>query len=304
MNIPDKIKISIEKRLVDIQLERFSQDTIKLFLIEMREYLHKNFALREIAHFIAHPERDRGEILETVNYSYNRSKVLFRQLDGNKSGKGLELDIDNLPIDVYDTVVWHHSKIKPNVSKLGKFNKAFSFNQDKQLYGAKKHISKKIVKTIKEAIGILSLQPALTQSEIIDEIVLSLRNMDFDSYSSAIIKAQNDIIICILSMLHQSAFKLKDGNIAEAHISNDPIVDDLSGKVYLSATVKPNLSKPAIGFTLISTDVTIKESFSNSMVNLEFGFPRVDYKNEDHIEAVRNNEGKMLFIKQIKLPNE
>jgi len=78
MNIPDKIKISIEKRLVDIQLERFSQDTIKLFLIEMREYLHKNSALREIAHFIAHPERDRGEILETVNYSYNRSKVLLK----------------------------------------------------------------------------------------------------------------------------------------------------------------------------------------------------------------------------------
>jgi hypothetical protein len=101
MNIPDKIKTSIERRLSAIQSSQFDQDTIKLFLIEIREHLFKNSALKEIANFVAHPERDRGEILETVNYAYNRSRVLFRQLEGKKAGKGLEFDIAKLPVDIY-----------------------------------------------------------------------------------------------------------------------------------------------------------------------------------------------------------
>lgn len=300
MSIPDKIKISIEKRLLDIQSAKFNQDTIKLFLIETREYLSNKSALREIAHFIAHPERDRGEILETVNYAYNRSRVLFRQLEGKKSGKGLELDINNLPVDIYDTVSWHHSKIKPNLSKLGKFKKAFIFIREDQVYRPKKPITKKIIKTIQEAIGILSFQPALSQFEIIDEIALTLKNIGFDQYSKVVMKEQNDIMICLLSMLHQSFFKLKDGNTAEAYLSNDPIVNDLDGKVYISASVKTEFSKAAIGFTLISSDVTIKESFSKSMINMDFGIPRAGYKNNDHIEAERNDAGKLVFLKHSK----
>lgn len=86
--IPEKILRSIEIRLIDIKENRFNQDTIKLLLIELREYIAKQSPLKEIAHFIAHPERDRGKILDAVNSAYNRSIVLFRQLEGKKTGKG------------------------------------------------------------------------------------------------------------------------------------------------------------------------------------------------------------------------
>jgi len=297
MKIPDKIKRSIQNRLSAIKSGEFSQDTIKLLLIEIREYLPQHSALKEIAHFIAHPERDRGLILETVNYAYNRSRVLFRQLEGNKSGKGLELDITNLPIDIYDTVTRHFSHIKPNDSKLVRFKRSFIFDKNSNIYRPKKQITQNIIKYIQEAIGILSLQPALSQTDIINEIVTTVKRIGLKDYSESIIAEQNAIMVCVLSMLHQSSFILKDGNTAEAYLSNDPIVTDMEGKVYLTATVTTELSPVSIGFTLISSEVKIKDSFSNSMINMDFGFPKADYNRSDHIEAVRNSEGKMVFVK-------
>jgi hypothetical protein len=152
-------------------------------------------------------------------------------------------------------------------------------------------------------LSILSLQPALSQSDIISEIVFTLEAIGFNQYTDAIIKEQNSIMICLLAMLHQSIFKLKDGHIAEAYLSNDPIVNDLEGKVYISASVKTEFSKASIGFTLISSDVTIKESFSQSMVKIDFGFPRADYKNSDYIDAYRNEAGKVIFVKHSNISN-
>lgn len=303
LNIPEKIRKSIESRLIDIKADKFNQDTVKLLLIELREYLSSNSILREIAHFIAHPERDRGEILESVNYAYNRSRVLFQQLEGKKTGKGLGLDINNLPIDIYDTVAWHHSKIKPNISKLTKFKKTFVFNSKDKVYRPQKYITNKIIKIIQEAISILSLQPALSQYDIIEEIVSALETIGFNRYCDAIFIKQNSIMICLMAILHQSSFKLKDGHVAKAYLSNDPIVNDLEGKVYISASVKTEFSEASIGFTLISSDVTIKESFSQSMMNMDFGFPMADYKNNDHIDALRNNAGMLVFVKHMNMAN-
>lgn len=299
MKIPDKIKRSIERRLEEVQLETFSQDTIKLLLIEIREYLPSYSVLREIAHFVAHPERDRGSILETVNYAYNRSRVLFRQLDGNKTGKGLELDIDRLPLDIYETVVWHFTHIKPNASKLQRFRRSFVLDKVRDSYRPRKPITDMIIKHIQEAIGILSLQSAVSQADMIQEVVAAVKSVGLGTYSEFILARQNQIMICILSMLHQSLFILKDGNTAEAYLSSDSIMTD-EGKVYLAAAVKTELSPVSIQFTLISSEVTIKESFSDSMFDMKFGFPRISLNKSDHIEAVRNEQGKIVFVKYAK----
>lgn len=297
MKIPDKIKRDIGKRLEEISLNTFSRDTIKLMLIEIREYLPQKSALKEIAHFVAHPERDKGLILETVNYAYNRSRVLFRQLSGSKPGKGLELDINKLPVDVYETVVWHFTHIKPNVRKLKSFTRSFEFDRVGNFYKPKKEIINETIKHIQEAIGILSLQPALSQDNIIQQILTTVKQLGLAEYAESISAMQNSIMVCILSMLHQSLFYLKDGNTAEAHLSNDPVVTDLEGKVFLSATVKTELSPVSIGFTLISSEVTIRESFSKSMFDMKFGFPRVVLDKSDHIDAMRHENSKIVFVK-------
>lgn len=314
MKIPDKIRRAIINRLNEINLNNFSQDTIKLLLIEIRDYLSQNSPLKEIAHFVAHPERDRGLILDTVNYAYNRSRVLFRQLEGKKSRKGLELDINELPIDIFETVIWHFSRIKPNTGKLNKFKSSFELDKSSNFYKPKRLITDKTIKYIKEAISIFSLQPALSQKDIMNEIISTIKRLGLTEYSKSLIEHQNYIMICILSILHQSSFILKDGNIAEANLSNEPIAFDLKsnseanlinqsivfnleGKVFLSAIVKTELSHASIAFTLVSSDVTIRESFSKSLMNMDFGLPRIIFDKSDQIEAVRNEDGKIVFVK-------
>jgi hypothetical protein len=97
-------------------------------------------------------------------------------------------------------------------------------------------------------------------------------------------------------MLHQSLFILKDGKTAEAYLGSDSIVTE-DGKMYLAAAVKTELSPVSIGFTLISSEVTIRESFSDSMFSMDFGFPRIVLDKTDHIEAVRNEKGGIVFVK-------
>jgi len=280
-----------------IASDSFSQDDVKLLLIELREYLPKQSIIKEIAHFIAHPDRDRGIIHETVNYAYNRCRVLFRQLEGNKTGKGLELDIVSLPEDVHATVVWHFTKIAPNPKKLAIFKKVYRYNSKSNSYVPKGELTYKIVSYIKEAIGILSLQPALTQNDVIEEIEKDFEFLGLEDYVSVIHDKQNGIMACILSMLHQSFFTLADGSIAKAHLSNEPIIETLDVPISLQGVVKTELSHASIAFTLVSSNLTVSEFFSDNMFDRTSAFPRTKYSVDDYIDVVRDERNRLVFVK-------
>ncbi len=87
-------------------------------------------------------------------------------------------------------------------------------------YQPRKPLTDKIIKHIQEAIGIVSFQPALSQVDMIREIVATIRQLGLTVYSESILAQQNQIMVCILSMLHQSLFILKDGKTAEAYRLN------------------------------------------------------------------------------------
>ena len=97
--------------------------------------------------------------------------------------------------------------------------------------------------------------------------------------------------------LHQVTFRLKDGNTAKAYLCNDPIVNDLEGKVYISASVKTEFSSVPIAFKLISSEVTIEESFSENMLKKDNLIPRTDYNDSDYIEARRNDKSMIVLVK-------
>lgn len=295
--LPEKIRFSVMKRIAVIASDSFSQDDVKLLLIELREYLPKQSLIKEIAHFVAHPDRDRGIIHETVNYAYNRCRVLFRQLEGNKTGKGLELDLASLPEDVHDTVEWHFTRIAPNPKKLVIFKKAYRYNSKTNSYVPKGEITHKIVGYIKEAIGILSLQPALTQNDIIEEIKKDFQFLGLEDRVSVIHEKQNGIMACVLSMLHQSYFTLADGFIAKAHMSNEPIIETLDVPISLQGVVKTELSPASIAFTLVSSNLTVSEFFSDNMYDRTSAFPRTRYSEDDHIDVVRDVGNRLVFVK-------
>jgi len=65
----------IHNRVMDISEDRFSQDTIAALLISLRTTADKQSLTREIGDFVAHPVRDRGQVLNHLA-SWNVQNII------------------------------------------------------------------------------------------------------------------------------------------------------------------------------------------------------------------------------------
>jgi hypothetical protein len=65
MNHKSKIISDIETRLSRIVLGEITQDDVELMLVHLRHYTQGSM-FEELAHFIAHPERDQGKFFDHV----------------------------------------------------------------------------------------------------------------------------------------------------------------------------------------------------------------------------------------------
>lgn len=76
-----KVKQGLQKCFTQIKQNVFDEDTIRTLLILSREYLPENSLIREIAHFVAHPDRSRGIFHKKVNNRYTKWKLTQNQVD-------------------------------------------------------------------------------------------------------------------------------------------------------------------------------------------------------------------------------
>ena len=66
--------IKLYNRILSLNKLEFSEDDVKLFLIEIREELSTEKFLREICDFVAHPKRNRGICHSRVDSRYAKMK--------------------------------------------------------------------------------------------------------------------------------------------------------------------------------------------------------------------------------------
>lgn len=74
-----KIKQALTESLTKIENKKFDEDTLRTLLITSREYLKYDGLVKELAHFIAHPKRDRGIFHKKVNSRYAKFKLIDEQ---------------------------------------------------------------------------------------------------------------------------------------------------------------------------------------------------------------------------------
>jgi hypothetical protein len=90
-----KVKQALTKCFLQIKESTFDEDTIRTLLICCREYLDRDGILRELAHFIAHPIRNRGIFHTKVNSRYAKFKLLEEQFNKMKSDTKIMSSIDS-----------------------------------------------------------------------------------------------------------------------------------------------------------------------------------------------------------------
>ncbi|WP_433836166.1 hypothetical protein [Flavobacterium anhuiense] len=84
-----KIKNTLLTSLDKIKNDQFDEDTIRTLLITAREYLNYNGLIKELAHFIAHPQRNQGIFHRKVNTRYAKLKLAEEQM--LKLGESVQL---------------------------------------------------------------------------------------------------------------------------------------------------------------------------------------------------------------------
>lgn len=70
-----KLVASLNRSIQRIADDQFDEYDIKMLLIDVREFLREESFLREVADFVAHPQRERGICHKAINAKYAKMKM-------------------------------------------------------------------------------------------------------------------------------------------------------------------------------------------------------------------------------------
>lgn len=274
-----KIKQAITECLIRIENKEFDEETIRTLLIVSREYLKFDGLIKELAHFVAHPKRNKGIFHRKVNSRYAKLKLVDEQLLSEdiskiqtkiKSEEDLSdymlggTSTDKIESKLFQTLYQdgledlpeeHLIKysgldkrkadkfLKGSYTKEGNYyylnvlktEKMISLLQElpkgnsekeKQLEESIK-AGEKLIKDIRDRVDSLQkiIRGTIHYSSVFDseslinefrsnyEKVLNEFNID-SKYIKTIENNFNEILLCLMTLLHDSTFEFYDKNVA------------------------------------------------------------------------------------------
>ena len=243
----------------------FEQIHVREIFNELRDYSEKDSWFKEIANFIAHPERDKGKIKEYM-ISYSREiNFAFSYLNTFDIFVPfpfyvLELIYDK--INMIDRIILHnkliitHSKLKKELEK-----KMIIDEKTKTAY-LSKTASPELVSAIYYCLNQIGVRnEILNQNQVIDEIIHTLKNNSIDIDESKFRKQSNRIMICVLILLHLKGIQI-NGNSKEELPYCSIFLDKTRNNLYfgLFAIINsPQFDNVKITFPLIKTNLLVKD---------------------------------------------
>ena len=105
-------------------------------------------------------------------------------------------------------------KLKSNIKSLFKENKKESTAVLRNI-----KISKKNIKSIEFLLGFIGSMPAFTQADLLNEIVLVIKDNDLLFNENKFLRQGRSITLCILMLLHDSKFDFKGNKFGFCKIS-------------------------------------------------------------------------------------
>lgn len=316
----------IIERIQKIENSLFDEDDTKLLLIEIREKLRGDKFLKEVCHFIAHPDRDKGICHEKVDTRYaklkfvdeNVKKVLTSEFMEKNKGKPerfftdamlnyirtekIEAKLFELLIlsginDIENELYQKYYRLtKKQVRRLicGAYEKVNGYYMLKTTLTINEiHLIDDLLKFIR---GTITGKPIFTAEEIFVDFIVGLKRLSAEiNYRTSfekIKKNKDDLIVCIISLLHDSTFKLFDGNIGYGFIS---VISDNDDNLEIClVTFSGNYS-----FVSITTGIPAKNYIDCTFDEMiECKFKRLPWNN-----CIRDKENKLKLTKYFTADN-
>lgn len=246
----------IIERIQSIENDEHDEDTIKLLLIEIREKLKKETILKEICHFVAHTDREKGICHKKVDVRYAKLKFVGDNTKALLTEEFVQKNIDKPERFFTDTMLNYINtdKIEESIFKLIILSGIDDIRSDLFLKYYKlncKQVKEFILKSytlkngyyeinttlsIKQYIllddilkfirGTITGDPVFNQKEIATDFMNAIKKLckelKYDINIEKINTQLDSIIISILALIHDATFKLFDGSIGVGYLSVHP----------------------------------------------------------------------------------
>lgn len=258
MSIKGNEKAKTQRTIDDIVSGNFDERHIDHLFMSLRAHSDSYFVFKEISHFVAHNDiRNSGITTESLEAFYLSFKYFSEYVSPKNS-----LDISShFPIYIIKLMKYQIDKCeeselreKFNVTKnrlKSRIDNLFKIDKKNKIACLKKNLSESNYKALQYILGFIGSHAAYTQEDIISELiaVLSLNKLTFKESE---IKSQGDrIMLCILSLIHNSEYDFEGHKKGCCNISCEK-TEILHGVTYVDEKGEP---------------VEVNQSYGNLQIN-------------------------------------
>lgn len=272
----EKLRLSIGTHVRTILEDRFDEDTVKLLLIDIRDFSSDLENLREICHFVAHPERDQGSIHHKILSRFLR----LRYMDQTMERAMAETDIhapgpkEDFGDYVFRTIPLEHYRAFEKkyfktvlVGGMDDFDDSFfervigkgrvevaqlvasNYKKVDGKFLLRSTHNKDIIKVIFILETSVQFRPLILGNEILDQLRVALRRITSDLgleqlEVEQVFSRKDELFLAILGLLHDISFVWNGTTIGRSFLSVQ------ESKIGLSCDFYPNgksFSFPLVG---------------------------------------------------------
>lgn len=281
-----KLRTDFQYLIKKLENKSFNEEDIKHLYINLRPFFKNDITIREIADFFAHREdRDKGISHQAIDVNYFKVNSI-----SNKTKVNI-VKIDNIIFDIILRSIKDYNKPGFENSKAIKlFKKSYD---KKYSYFTLNDYSKtnQLVNILNEVFSKIEVREILNEKKIIDSLKSSLRIVNKIlkleiNINDLINNCKDDIIICLLSLLNFSSFKLYDGKKGNLILT---LVDNLKGGYRFRL----------MSFVPLQNDSTVVFPFLSTAINpikyLEKNMPAFIEDFSDY-KLIRNSNKELKLI--------
>jgi hypothetical protein len=284
-----------QRTVNDVSAGQFDERDIDHLFISLRAHCGQHKIFREVADFVAHKEiRDEG----VTNQSLQAFYLSFKYFSDYVSPKRA-LDI-GMPFPAYIIKLMKYQVDKCDEARLrrefnatksrlkSRIDNLFKIDNKTRTACLSKPLSDSNLRVLHHILGFIGSHPAFTQDEIITELieVVSINRLDFDR--DAMLSQQDKIMLCILSLIHESEYDFKGHKTGYCDIScettalpygvnyvdenGNPVkIEQSYGNLQINGrVVVVNSDKEVtVAYPIITTNLDVEEWCSESLFTIE-----------------------------------
>jgi hypothetical protein len=282
-----KLRMTIGAHVRAILEDQYDEDTVKLLLMDIRDFSNGLDNLREICHFVAHPERNQGSIHTKILSRFLRLQYMNEIMERAMAEKDIYVPEpkEDFGDYVFRTVpIEHYHEFETKyfelilVGGINDFDDSFfvrilrkskdevarlvssNYKKVKGRYKLRSTHDTDIIKTIFLLETSVQFRPLIIEEEIIKELKILLLRIASDlnltkSEIELIFTHGNDLFLSILGLLHDISFVWNEKIIGRSFLSAQ------ESKIGLTCDFYPN--GKSFSFPLVETKCLIDNYVEN-----------------------------------------